>query len=370
MHSSQTCKTLNSFIDGAVVLDTSLGPLTIDLLSKFSLHRMLMFAFLVRIGYFHGDIFHRFLPNRSVEFGRFVEGTCKNSSQLNDFTHRFSRINTLLGYTTECHEYNKTKLEEREDQFLKYGVVTSSKDHTGRCNFSIFITQDKELLSTILKGGGSVIGIVRGCRGTLKRFENNQIIKADFKGRPLWHICIRAAKLIVPPRDLQCCQSIRQNMSEIRSVCDKIVEMHSLCTKSSGLMFDDKYACSLSSALQKSFARNEKRMRSQESFIHVLDSNQKRNSLKSCFKDDRTIFITRLNPATSEGNLRMFFSQFGEIEICKIAKDRHSGASLQYGFIEFSRPTAAQLAYTKANGYNFECRRIKVDFFHSSKSAL
>ncbi|VDN28619.1 unnamed protein product [Gongylonema pulchrum] len=45
---------------------------------------------------------------------------------------------------------------------------------------------------------------------------------------------------------------------------------------------------------------------------------------------DNVLFVCKLNP-----DLEIIFSRFGKIKCCEIIRDRKTGASLQYAFIEF-----------------------------------
>jgi len=80
---------------------------------------------------------------------------------------------------------------------------------------------------------------------------------------------------------------------------------------------------------------------------------------------DNVLFVCRLNPYTTEENLRLIFSQFGTLKSCEIIKDRISLDSLCYGFIEFEDVKSCENAYFKMNNVNIDDRRIHVDFSQS-----
>ncbi|VEL14552.1 unnamed protein product [Protopolystoma xenopodis] len=77
------------------------------------------------------------------------------------------------------------------------------------------------------------------------------------------------------------------------------------------------------------------------------------------------LFICRLNPITTAEDLEIIFSRFGEILSCEIIRDRRTGASLQYAFIEFERDDDCETAYFKMDNTVIDDRRIHVDFSQS-----
>lgn len=77
------------------------------------------------------------------------------------------------------------------------------------------------------------------------------------------------------------------------------------------------------------------------------------------------LFVCKLNQITSEQDLKLIFSQCGEIASCDIIRDRKTGESLQYGFVGFNSVTACEKAYFKMNNSIIDDRRIKVDFSQS-----
>lgn len=61
----------------------------------------------------------------------------------------------------------------------------------------------------------------------------------------------------------------------------------------------------------------------------------------------------------------MIFSRFGSILCCEVIRDRRTGASLQYAFIEFSKPEHCEQAFLKMDNVLIDDRRIHVDFSQS-----
>jgi len=80
---------------------------------------------------------------------------------------------------------------------------------------------------------------------------------------------------------------------------------------------------------------------------------------------DTALFVCKLNPITSARDLDIIFSRFGPISSCDIVRDEKTGASLCYGFINFTSPAAAETAYLKMDNVLIDDRRIRVDFSQS-----
>lgn len=80
---------------------------------------------------------------------------------------------------------------------------------------------------------------------------------------------------------------------------------------------------------------------------------------------DNVLFICKLNPITQDDDLETLFSRFGAIKSCQIVRDKKTGQSLQYGFIEFEKVEDCENAYLKMNGVVIDDKRIKVDFSQS-----
>jgi len=67
-------------------------------------------------------------------------------------------------------------------------------------------------------------------------------------------------------------------------------------------------------------------------------------------KPDRNVlFVCQLNPLTTDDDLELIFSRFGKIRSCEILRDKKTGDSLQYAFIEFDNDKSAEQAYFKMN---------------------
>ncbi|SPO27624.1 related to Multidomain cyclophilin type peptidyl-prolyl cis-trans isomerase [Ustilago trichophora] len=80
---------------------------------------------------------------------------------------------------------------------------------------------------------------------------------------------------------------------------------------------------------------------------------------------ENILFVCKLNPVTRSDDLELIFSRFGKILSCEVIKDRKTGDSLQYAFIEFDKKDDAERAYFKMQNVLVDDRRIWVDFSQS-----
>lgn len=80
---------------------------------------------------------------------------------------------------------------------------------------------------------------------------------------------------------------------------------------------------------------------------------------------ENVLFVCKLNPVTTDEDLELIFSRFGTILSCEVIRDKRTGDSLQYAFIEYSEQTSCEQAYFKMQGVLIDDHRIHVDFSQS-----
>merc|ERR1712108_70830 len=80
---------------------------------------------------------------------------------------------------------------------------------------------------------------------------------------------------------------------------------------------------------------------------------------------ENVLFVCKLNPVTCDDDLEIIFSRFGKVVTCEVIRDRKTGDSLQYAFVEFEDQKACEAAYFKMDNVLIDDRRIHVDFSQS-----
>ena len=73
------------------------------------------------------------------------------------------------------------------------------------------------------------------------------------------------------------------------------------------------------------------------------------------------IYVGNLAYATTEEDLRSIFSAFGDVSKVSIIKDKETGRSKGFGFVEYATEAEAAAAADKLNNTELDGRTIFVD---------
>lgn len=73
------------------------------------------------------------------------------------------------------------------------------------------------------------------------------------------------------------------------------------------------------------------------------------------------LYVGNLPYSTTEEDLREIFSQAGAVQSVALIKDRDSGRSKGFGFVEMETQADAQAAISKFNNYEFQGRNLTVN---------
>lgn len=80
---------------------------------------------------------------------------------------------------------------------------------------------------------------------------------------------------------------------------------------------------------------------------------------------DNDLFICNMNPCTQDGDLELIFSRFGPIKSCEIVRDWKTGDSLQYAFVTYENARDCEEAYFKMHDCVIDDRRVVINFSQS-----
>ncbi|WP_459187536.1 RNA recognition motif domain-containing protein [Parabacteroides sp. APC149_11_2_Y6] len=72
------------------------------------------------------------------------------------------------------------------------------------------------------------------------------------------------------------------------------------------------------------------------------------------------IYVGNLNYRVREDDLKQVMEEYGSVESVKIIKDRETGKSKGFAFVEMSNDAAAQKAIEELNEAEFEGRQMVV----------
>jgi RNA recognition motif-containing protein len=76
----------------------------------------------------------------------------------------------------------------------------------------------------------------------------------------------------------------------------------------------------------------------------------------------KKLFIGNLSFEVTESDLTQLFSQCGQVSVATIVKDRDSGRSKGFGFVEMPNDDEAKHAVDRMAGYDLKGRQLTVDF--------
>jgi len=89
-------------------------------------------------------------------------------------------------------------------------------------------------------------------------------------------------------------------------------------------------------------------------------------------EDDRktNLIVNYLPQTMTQEEIRSLFSSIGEVESCKLIRDKVTGQSLGYGFVNYQRQEDAAKAIQTLNGLRLQNKTIKVSFARPSSEAI
>lgn len=73
------------------------------------------------------------------------------------------------------------------------------------------------------------------------------------------------------------------------------------------------------------------------------------------------IYVGNLSWQTTESQLKELFEAYGKVDTATIIKDKGSGRSRGFGFVEMPNDDEGQAAIDALNGSSFEGRDLKVN---------
>ena len=73
------------------------------------------------------------------------------------------------------------------------------------------------------------------------------------------------------------------------------------------------------------------------------------------------IYVGNLSFKVSDQELMEVFEQFGDVTSAKVIKDRETGRSKGFGFVEMENDSEAQAAINKLDGTEINGRTVKVN---------
>lgn len=325
----------------AVLLETSLGELTIDLLVDSAPKACENFLKLCKVKYYNFAPVHTVQKNFSLQTGDPI-GPDSTASDGGSSVWGLLQGPARKNFPVRIDP----KLKHAERGTVSMATVPSDRDPDERLAGSQFlITLGDDI--DYLDGKAMVFGRVVEGFDTLEKINE---AFTDTKGRPLKDIRIKHTVVIDDPYDdppdlAEPDQSPAPSKAQLATVM--IADDEDLDKD-----IDEE-------ALEK--LRREREARAQALTLEMVGD----LPFAEVKPPENILFVCKLNPVTHDEDLELIFSRFGKILSCEIIRDKRTGDSLQYAFIEFENQKDCEQAYFKMQGVLIDDHRIHVDFSQS-----
>ncbi|XP_016981996.2 peptidyl-prolyl cis-trans isomerase sig-7 isoform X1 [Drosophila rhopaloa] len=317
----------------SVVIETTLGDLTVDLFTKERPIACLNFLKLCRLKYYNYNLFH------TVQQG-FIAQTGDPSGAGDGGSSIWGVVEGLQKRFFEA-EY-LPKIPHSSAGMLS--LVSAGKNLVGS---QFFFTLGENLSS--LDGSHCVIGEVVEGHEVLRKL-NDAIVDDGF--RPYQDIRITHTVVLEDPfpnpRGLQAPSRSpspsAERLQNGRIAADEDID------DTDGMTMEE---------LQEMLAEREAKARA--TILEIVGDLPDADMAPP----ENVLFVCKLNPVTTDDDLEIIFSRFGVVKGCEVIRDRKTGDSLQYAFVEFEDQKSCEAAYFKMDNVLIDDRRIHVDFSQS-----
>uniref|UniRef100_A0A1Q3EZI8 Peptidyl-prolyl cis-trans isomerase n=1 Tax=Culex tarsalis TaxID=7177 RepID=A0A1Q3EZI8_CULTA len=318
----------------SVVIETTIGDITVDLFLKERPRAALNFLKLCKLKYYNFNLFH------TIQHG-FI-------AQTGDPTGSGDGGSSIWGVLEGKH---KRYFEGETVPKIKHtepGLLSMVCAGEGLLGSQFFFTLGPELLS--LDGGGHcVIGEVTEGHEVLRKLSE---VICDEKHRPYKDVRITHTVVLEDPfedpRGFRV-PSRSPSPSAERLAGGRIAADEEI---------DDTEG---KSAEEIAEMMAEKEAKARATILEIVGDIPDAEMAPP----ENVLFVCKLNPVTTDDDLQIIFSRFGKIVGCEVIRDKVSGDSLQYAFIEFEDKKSCEDAYFKMDNVLIDDRRIHVDFSQS-----
>lgn len=319
----------------AILLNTSLGDLVIDLHTDHCPLASKNFIKLCKIKYYNNCLFHTVHKDFIVQTGD-PSGTGSGGDSI--YKHLYGEQARF--FNDEFHQ----KLKHD-----KAGTVAMASAGENLNASQFYITTRDGL--DYLDGKHTVFGEVAEGLETLMRINEAYV---DERGRPFKNIRIKHTYVLDDPFDdpKQLTELIPEKSPELVIPA----EGEDVRLEDDWIPMDEQLG---KEELEQSLRRNEAHSRA---VVLEMVGDIPEAEIKP---PETVLFVCKLNPVTQEEDLEIIFSRFGKIISADIIRDYKTGDSLCYAFIEFETQEACEAAYFKMDNVLIDDRRVHVDFSQS-----
>jgi len=310
----------------AVLLETSIGDLVIDLKTKEAPTACTNFLKLCKVKYYNNCLIYSVQKDYIAETG----------DPTNTGTGGSAIFAKLPGLTTR---YFKDEISLSVKHTVK-GTVAMANKKANENGSRFYITLRDQVEQ--LDGQHTIFGVIEEGHEVLDKINSAMVdeVNAPFQNIRIWHTSILddpfpdpdGLEPLIPPK----------SPDVIQDEIFKAIE-------------DEADESELQERMAKTLAK------SQATTLEILHDIPDADITPP----DNDLFIAKLNPVTQDGDLELIFSRFGPIKSCEIVRDWKTGDSLQYAFITFENVRDCEQAYFKMHDCVIDDRRIFVNFSQS-----
>ncbi|CEM36139.1 unnamed protein product [Vitrella brassicaformis CCMP3155] len=309
----------------AVLLETSVGDLVIDLHTTECPQACTNFLKLCKIKYYNNCLFYAVQKDFVTQ-----SGDPTNTGRGGD------SIFKLLGKGPHFQDEISPKLKHD-----RVGVVATNNSHPNENTSQFYITLRDKI--DYLDGRHTIFGVVAEGADILLNKINPALLGDD--GRPIQNIRIRHTHVLEDPFD--------DPEGLGRLVPDKSPE--AMIDEELKPFENQEDEAEVIERIETGEAKS--RAVALEILGDLPDADMK--------PPDNVLFVCKLNPHTQDDDLELIFSRFGAIKKCEVIRDWKTGDSLQYAFVEFENNKSCEDAYFKMQDCLVDDHRIHVDFCQS-----
>ncbi|KAI4487080.1 hypothetical protein M0802_012069 [Mischocyttarus mexicanus] len=317
----------------SVVIETTIGDITVDLFTDERPQTCRNFLKLCKIKYYNWNLFHSVQNNFIAQTGD-PTGTGKGGESI---------YRILFGEQARYYEAEQMP----KIKHTRSGLLSMVNCGDNMLGSQFFITLAPDLYS--LDGEHCVFGeIVEGLEIILKL--NETICDGDY--RPYQDIRISHTVILEDPfedpKGLEIPdmspEPTKEALMSDRIGADEII--------------DDTAGMSVEEVMEM---QKDKEAKARATILEIVGDIPDADIAPP----ENVLFVCKLNPVTNDDDLEIIFSRFGKIVGCEVIRDRRTGDSLQYAFIEFAERKSCEEAYFKMGNVLIDDRRIHVDFSQS-----
>lgn len=102
----------------------------------------------------------------------------------------------------------------------------------------------------------------------------------------------------------------------------------------------------------------------------VVNGTTSPNGLQDDGTSKTNLIVNYLPQTMSQDEIRSLFASIGELESCKLIRDKPTGQSLGYGFVNYKRAEDAEKAINTLNGLRLQNKTIKVSYARPSSESI